>query len=220
MLIKIINFRRVQPRLPRDLRRLIRYLLTPKLSANLSGDRLLGPPQLHHLLLSVLPKGTGISKAADDITAQFVRYCRTATIGKEMPAVWYVHIICSFAPVASPDLKTPPDTHRYPPQWKSQSKNALRISQDALDNLGWSDLQPGFFVVHGDRRHIHVHAVIAIPIFNSKPWNILRFSRMFIDEIAKTCANAFSLPISAQELKPYYKNWSNLPDLPIPEVKT
>lgn len=212
MLIKIINFRRKEPRLPRDLRRLIRYLLSPKLSAGANGARLLGPPELHHLLLSVRPWGTEISAAAEDITEQFVRYCREATVGQTMPEVWYVHMIFSFAPVASSDLKTPPDPHWHLPRWASQSANAIRIARDALDFLGWIDMQPAIFVVHGDRRHIHVHAVIAIPVFGDKPWNALRLSRRLLNETAKICADAFHLPITARSVEPYYKKWESLLD--------
>lgn len=198
MLIKIINFSRKSPRKPRDLRRLIRYLLTPKLSqtSHRTPPRLLGPPVLRHLLLNSKPWGVGVDESADDITNQFVRYCRYACEGRAIPIVWYVHIILSFAPSATPTLRSPTDPHTSPPKKLSIAQSAVRIAEDALDALGWSKHQPAFLCVHGDRSHIHVHAVIATPFVVPIEWDILKLSRVHINELAKFCADTFKLPLA------------------------
>ena len=206
MLIKIINFSRKSPRLPRDLRRLIRYLLTPKFSwtSHRTPPRLLGAPVLRHLLLNSDPWGVGVDESADDITNQFLRYCRFACEGRSIPDVWYVHIILSFAPAATPTLRYPTDPHISPPKRLSIAQSAVRIAEDALDALGWSKHQPAFLCVHGDRSHIHVHAVVAIPfvvpvewdIQRDIQWDILRLSRVDINELAKACADTFRLPLA------------------------
>lgn len=207
MLIKIINYRRKTPRRPGDLRRLIRYLFLPKLSTNSSADRLLGPPELHNLLVSARPSGTEIGEAADDLTEQFVRYCRLATAGQDKPNVWYVHFIFSFAAATTPKLAFPPDTHVFPERCQSIAKNAIRIAKDALDPLGWGATQPSLFVAHGDRAHVHVHAVIAIPVFGGKNWDVMRFSRKHLNECAQVCAEVFGLPTKI--LRVNLKKWEN-----------
>lgn len=216
MLIKIINFSRKSPRKPRDLRRLIRYLLTPKLSetSHRTPPRLLGAPVLRHLLLNSEPWGVGVDESADDITNQFLRYCRFACEGRSIPDVWYVHIILSFAPAATPTLRRPTDPHTSPPKKLSIAQSAVRIAEDALDALGWSKHQPAILCVHGDRSHIHVHAVVAIPfvvpvewdIQRDIQWDILRLSRVDINELAKACADTFQLPLAKNSKVTQVKN--------------
>jgi hypothetical protein len=211
LLIKIVNFGRKEPRRPSDLRRLLRYLFLPKLSVNISADRLLGPPELHHLLLCVRPWNMEATDAAEDITDQFVRYCRESTSGRDMPDVWYVHFIFSFAPTTTPKLTFPSDTHLLPQRGASTSKNAIRIAKDALDAFGWSDTQPSIFVVHGDRAHVHVHAVIAIPVFGGTNWDVLKISRQQLHEYGQICAEAFSLPTS-MNVNSHFRKWEDLID--------
>ncbi|MGJ7554650.1 relaxase/mobilization nuclease domain-containing protein [Variovorax sp. RB3P1] len=194
MLIKISNYRRKKPRRPSDLRRLIRYLFEPKPSVNIRDHRLLGPPELHHLLLTARPWGSEIGESADDLTHQFIQYCREASSPGPVPEVWYVHLIFSFSPASTPTLRSPTDCHRSPASGVSHSANAIRVATDALDFLGWSGTQPSLFVVHGDRKHVHVHAVIAIPVYGGTTWDVLRFSRRQLHEIAKLAAEAFDLP--------------------------
>ncbi|MGJ7579819.1 hypothetical protein ACSFA3_06520 [Variovorax sp. RHLX14] len=81
----------------------------------------------------------------------------------------------------------------------SHSTNAIRVAKDALDFLGWSDSQPSLFVVHGDRKHVHVHAVIAIPVYGGGTWDVLRFSRQQLHEIAKFATEAFDLPTRTRD---------------------
>lgn len=194
--------------MPRDLRRLIRYLLTPKLSwtSRRTPPRLLGAPVLRHLLLNSEPWGVGVDESADDIAKQFLRYCRYACEGRAIPIVWYVHIILSFAPAATPNLRKPTDKHTSPPKKLSMAQSAIRIAEDALDALGLSKHQPAFLCAHGDRSHIHVHAVIATPFVVPIEWDILSLSRMHINEIAKACADTFQLPLAKSSEVTQVKN--------------
>lgn len=203
MLIKVINFRRKNPRTANDLRRLIRYLLSPKMSRNQGKTpaRLLGPPDLHHLLLNSLPWGPGINDAAADLTEQMIRYTRAARAGHDIPDVWYVHILVSFAPSSARDLRNPPDPHRSPSRGASQTRNALRLTYDALDALGWPMRQPAIFVVHGDRRHIHVHGVLALVFPSGEVANALTTSRRVLNEVAEMCADAFGLKLTRRARK-------------------
>ncbi|WP_418319035.1 hypothetical protein [Piscinibacter sakaiensis] len=210
MFIKIINFRRASPRLPRDLSRLFRYLFRPKPDAPDERDRMLGPPELHHLVLTSSPWGDEVPSAAQELAYQYLDYCKEATVDRLMPDPWYVHMIFSFASWASGDLRTPPDDNLSVPRFASSSGNAIRIAKDALDFLGWEDAQPSTFVVHADREHIHVHAVIAIPIYDGKDWDILRLSRGRLFEAAQICSDAFKLPVDTSYLRRKYAHWSRV----------
>lgn len=198
MLIKIVNFSRTTPRTPNDLRRLIRYLFSPKLSKSPGKTlaRLLGPPDLHHLLLNAMPWGQSVNDAAADLTEQMIQYTRAACAGREIPEVWYLHILISFAPTSASDLRSPPDSHRTPSRGASQSQNALRLTYDALNALGWPMRQPSIFVVHGDRRHIHVHGVLALVFPSGEVADALKTSRRVLNEVAEICADAFGLKLS------------------------
>lgn len=209
MLIKIVHKRRKAPRRPADLRRLLRYLFTPKLSRDPlpSPPRLLGPPVLHRLVTSALPWGPGVEQAAADLTEQMVDYCRDARAGLDMPGTWYVHMIVSFSPKAAPALRNPPDGRPVPPSNRSQSANALRVVFDVLDCLGWHPLQPGVFVCHGDRRHIHVHAVIVRPVEGGGLWDIMRMSRKRLWEIAQIGTDAFGLPGAGRTAAQHQGRW-------------
>lgn len=207
MLIKIINFRRKDPRKARDLRRLIRYLLTPKASRTKlkTPPRLLGPPIFSHLVLSSEPWEPNIAAVATDVADQFVLYCRRACAGRKIPDAWYVHIIFSFAAAATADLIDPPDNHVSPRRHKSSASNAVRIAKDALDFMGAPNSQPAIFVVHGDRRHVHVHAVVALPFVGPEDWDLLRISRVQLNEIAKICAGAFQLPLTKRAARAHHR---------------
>ncbi len=211
MLIKVINFKRQSLRRSSDLRRLFKYLLTPQLGAEPELNRLLGPPQLDHLVLRHTPWGNEVDAAADDLANQFDFYVREAgvcqktcagiqgckgvktCVGRPRPASWYVHIVCSFAPITSPELRNPPDGHQSPPRNASSAANAIRITRDALDHLGWGGTQPAVFVAHGDREHIHVHTVTATPVFGGDVWDIFRFPRSQLYEASMLCSSAFNL---------------------------
>jgi hypothetical protein len=158
-----------------------------------------------------MPWGDGVRQAANDLADQMFRHCREACAGKPMPHRSYVHIVISFAPAAKRVLAAPIDPHHVPPKAWSMAGNALRVAFDALDYLGWEGEQPAVFVVHGDRRHVHVHAVIALPIKQGRTWDILRFSRKQIDEWAKITSDAFNLPLSSgKTARKHQQRWETM----------
>lgn len=210
MLLKIINHSRKQARRPSDLRRLLRYLLTPQASLEGPTSRLLGPPFLSKLALSHMPWGAEVNAAAEQLTRQMIRYCRAARVGQPMPDVWYVHAIVSFSPAASPVLKTPVDPHQHVPRWASTAQNSYRIARDVLDFTGWTLNRPTVMVAHADRRHIHVHVVAVIPVWNDEDWGILRMSRRQLNEVAKLCAGAYGIPVASQNTDPHHIRWQHL----------
>ncbi|WP_422012755.1 relaxase/mobilization nuclease domain-containing protein [Roseateles sp.] len=213
MLLKIINFRRKQPRRRSDLRRLLRYLFTPHQSVAGAGARLLGAPQLHKLVLSAMPwSAAGIRDAASQLTQQMDRYCRAARPGQPLPDVWYVHIIVSFPPGATGVLRVPVDPHEHITRWRSPAQNAYRITRDVLEFFGWTQNRPSLFVAHGDRRHVHVHVVAVLPVFNDEDWAVLRLSRRQLDEVAKICAEAFSIPLASRAAHKHHQKWEDLLD--------
>ena len=139
-----------------------------------------------------------------------VDYCRDARAGLYMPESWYVHMIFSFSPKASPALRNPLDGRLVPSRNRSQSANAFRVVFDVLDFLGWDHLQPGVFVCHGDRRHIHVHAVIVRPVEGGGLWNIMRMSRKQLWEIAQIGTDAFDLPGVGRTAGQHHDRWVKL----------
>lgn len=212
MLLKIVNFSRKQPRRRCDLRRLLRYLFSPHQSMAGAGVRLLGPPELHKLVLTAMPWGTEICDAASQLTQQMDRYCRAARSGQALPAVWYTHIIISFPPAATKALREPVDPHDHIPRWKSPAQNAYRLARDVLDFLGWTENRPTLFVAHGDKRHLHVHVVAVLPVFNDEDWAVLRLSRRQLDEVAKICASAFGIPLASRAAHQHHRKWEQLQD--------
>lgn len=119
MLIKISNFKSKGEKRPRELRRLFKYLSSPQSDTEPTGPRLLGPPELHHLVLTYKPWGEELDLAADDLTNQLDAYTRgagscqrecagrpgckglKACVGRKRPSTWFVHIIVSFEPIAA-----------------------------------------------------------------------------------------------------------------------
>ncbi len=214
MLIKVINEKRKSPRSRRDLRRLLLYLFEPKSDTDSPDARLLGPPELHHLLTSYRPWGLETYLAAAELTLQFEEYCKQATVGRAMPDNWFAHVVFSFAPWTSENLRSPADNFKTPFRHLSQSKNAVRIAKDALDFLGWSSERPAIFVTHGDRHHIHVHGVFPVVGHNGPDWDINDHSKEndpLLFEAGKLCTEAFSLNLSTSKLRKYYKKFGTLP---------
>lgn len=213
MLIKVINEKRQKPRTRRDLRRLLKYLFDPKALDDSADDRLLGPPELHHLITNFLPWGTETYEAANEVALQFEDYYKLATMGCEPSENWFAHIVFSFAPWTSDNLRSPADDFKSPKRHMSQAKNAIRIAKDSLDFLGWSDQCPSLFVTHSDRQHIHVHGVLTTVGHGGRSWPITdpaEYDEALFFEAAKICAEAFQLSLSTAKLKAYYKRWGSL----------
>jgi hypothetical protein len=220
VLIKISNFKSKGAKRPRELRRLFKYLSSPQNKAQLGHPRLLGPPELNHLVLTHRPWGEELDLAADDLTNQLDAYTRQAgacqrecagrpgckglkaCVGRKRPSSWFVHIIFSFEPIAAHDLWSPADTHKTPPRNAAPAANAIRITRDALDFMGWSNTQPAVFVAHADKAHIHVHVVTTVPVFGGGLWDVFRFSRKRMFEIAEISSEAFGLPLQTDSRTP------------------
>jgi hypothetical protein len=215
MLIKVINEKRENPRSRRDLRRLFLYLFEPKSDEDSPDDRLLGPPELHHLMTRYQPWGAETYLAANELTLQFEEYCKSVTVGRDMPDEWFAHLVFSFAPWSGGNLRSSVDDFKTPYRHLSQSKNAIRIAKDALDFLGWSGERPGLFVSHGDRHHIHVHGVFPVVGHNGPDWDINTHSGEndpLLFEAGKLCSDAFRLNLSTAKLRKYYKKFGALPE--------
>ena len=213
MLIKVINVARRSPRTRGDLRRLFKYLFEPKALEDSADDRLLGPPELHHLITNFRPWGAESYEAAHELALQMEDYCKLSTVGRELPENWFAHLIFSFAPWTSDNLRSPADDFKSPKRHMSQAKNATRIAKDALDFLGWSDEFPSLFVTHGDRDHVHVHAVFPTVGHDGRSWPITNpdeYDEQVFMETAKICAETFQLSLSTAKLKAYYKRWGSL----------
>lgn len=193
MLLKVVNFKREVPRRPAELRRLLRYLFTPKASRPGSGARLLAPPQLYRLAMSSAPWGASIERAADQLTAQFVNYRDVACIGRAFPDDWYAHLIVAYSPIARDALaalRQGDDEGR----WGTLPRNACGVARVVLGRFGWTPARPSAFIVHGNTRHVHVHVVATIPTIGGADWDILQHSRRRLNAAAKECAERFGLP--------------------------
>jgi hypothetical protein len=212
MIIKLMIRKSTTRKRPKDLRRLLRYLFTPQLSRTPlpSPPRLLGPPQVHSLIQRHLPWGLSMELAADDLANQMAMHSRHAFRSQIFPAVWYAHIVMSFAPAASELLSNPVDDRPYPPKTRTQAGNALRICYDALDSLGWDPhIRPSVHVVHGDRRHIHVHSVIALASFRGVVWEIHRVGRRVMIDYGEACRQGFQLPKVGKTAALHLRRWAD-----------
>lgn len=211
MLIKLIHRRAMEPKRPKDLRRLLNYLFTPKLSRTPlpTPPRLLGPPIVENLIQQHLPWGASVDLAAADLTQQMVTFTRNALQGQPFPHLWYAHIVMSFAPGAS-DLLTQPIDDR-PGKMRTQAGNAMRIGYDVLDAFGWTPtLRPGVHVVHGDRRHIHIHSVIVLPSPTGVIWDIYRVGRRQFIDYGEACRQGYGLPKTSRTAARHHVRWSKL----------
>jgi len=228
MLIKIIRFKRKTPRSTTHLRRLLKYLLSPKRIES-TGGRLMGPPQFDHLAVTKTPWGDVLEQFVTEIVEQFDFYVREAgvcqrtcakaslscegvgrCIGRDKPTDWYVHIIFSFAPQDKDALRSPPDPHSIPAKWASSSSNLIRVARDALDFLGWDKVQPAVFVAHSDKDHPHVHAVISTAVFPDAYWDVFNFQRIQILEISNIASDAFHLTKILLKPSSYHTKWECL----------
>jgi len=192
MFVKVINFARKSAQSRRDLNRLLKYLLLPKLYAHEVNNRprLLGPPLGLHLAMSLPPWGDTAESAADDLSQQMLRYAKEACDGKPFPDTWYVHVVLSFHPRDAHNIDSPRDELAYKNAFRSRTNSVMRISLDILKTLGISLTQPIFLVPHADRQHLHVHAVIVLPLKN------------FVEDWRKGATESWHLGLSSTKLRP------------------
>lgn len=76
-----------------------------------------------------------------------------------------------------------------------------RIALDALENMGIGEHFPMFFVVHGDKRHVHAHAVVALFVAGSPPSLGFERAKKMLGSIAKSVDLAYGLPRTSGKLK-------------------
>lgn len=201
MFLKVINFRRKEPREKVDLTRLLKYLfhIKPLPRSGATTDvkseksRLLGPPLLFHLVMTESARGEHIDDLAFDLSTQMHSYALEACVGRPLPNTWYTHIVMSFHTRDGVKLDAPQDRLKHRNPYLSRSMNAMRICIDLLKTFGCSMTQPALLVAHSDRRHIHVHAVVLLPVKGGSDWDILKHSRSFLYEWALINTKTFEL---------------------------
>lgn len=78
-----------------------------------------------------------------------------------------------------------------------------RIALDALENMGVGEHFPMFLVVHGDKRHVHAHVVVALYVVGSQPCKVhLSWKgKLRLADIAKSVDLAHGLPRISGPLK-------------------
>ena len=78
-----------------------------------------------------------------------------------------------------------------------------RIALDALENMGVGEHFPMFLVVHGDKRHVHAHAVVALYVVGSTQCKVHLKAKGKPNpgEIAKSVDMAYGLPPTSRKLK-------------------
>ncbi|MBV5347017.1 hypothetical protein JZU46_02205 [bacterium] len=211
MFVKVINFSRKYAQTRRDLNRLLKYLLQPKIYPEEidTKPRLLGPPLGLHLAMTLQPWGTTAEAAADDLSRQMVLYAKEASDGKPFPHTWYLHVVLSFHPRDAHHIDEPKDELQHKNPYKSRTNNVLRISIDILKTMGVSLTQPIFLVPHADRRHLHVHAVIVLPLknfiedwkdFATQPWHFGLNSKKALDKKSSLKSDNYLLQFSREDL--------------------
>nr|WP_315186471.1 hypothetical protein [uncultured Albidiferax sp.] len=206
MMIKVMSYTAAQPQKPGDLARLLRYMLdakvgTPDVDAAL---RLAGPPFVRRLVQRTLPWGADSRLSADDLAHQMFEHIRAGCKEQGLPRQVYSHIVLSFSPRlsrrAALDPKVRPGLGRH-----SVFAKALRIVLDALENLGVGEHFPMIAVMHGDRRHLHCHVVVAHHVADSPPCRIHARNPSTLRSIARNLAQAHGLPMSSSTLGKKHK---------------
>lgn len=78
-----------------------------------------------------------------------------------------------------------------------------RIALDALENMGVGEHFPMFLVVHGDKRHVHAHVVVALYVVDSPQCkvHIKAKGKAKPSEIAKSVDLVYGLPRTSGKLK-------------------
>lgn len=212
MFVKVIHFKRKKPRGKKDLRRLIDYLLSPKIDPNKGKfikvenndnseidysehQRLLGPPKGRNIL-SLFPRpATEIEDYAHDICNQMFDYVKDKAVEHSvgMPEDWYTHYILSFHPNDRSRFKKHGEVAETD-TLKTPIKKLFFIADWYLTQLGLSEDHRVLYVAHGDRKHWHVHAIIALPnsLIEAKK-GLLHLSRQRLRQVAMACTDKFQL---------------------------
>ncbi|WP_146179692.1 hypothetical protein [Limnohabitans parvus] len=191
MLIKINCYTAKQRQRVCEISRLIRYLLVGR-GPGQSLVRLAGPPFCRNLIQRHNPFGGEMEESATDIAKQLTSSVLSARIGDSRPHDLCTHVIMSI-----------------PPRYRSRNalksldfneKNsdegtyvgALRIALDILDMLAIDHRLALYCVVHADRRHMHIHAIVGRFAYGARDLVSDRSSFDLI-RISKTIDERYSL---------------------------
>lgn len=191
MLIKINNYTAKQRQRVCEISRLIRYLLVGR-GPGKSLARLAGPPFCRNLIQRHNPFGDELEESATDIAKQLKSSVLGGCIGASRPHDLCTHIIMSIPPRyrSRSALK-----HLGPNETNSDEGTyfgALQIALDILDMLGVDHRLALYCVVHGDRRHMHIHAIVGRFAFGARDLVSERSSIELI-RISKTIDDRYSL---------------------------
>ena len=161
MMIKVVSFTAMDAQRPHDLKSLLRYLVVGRGgSGGLNAfTRLFGPPFARHIIQRLWPFDGDFRLAAHDVSHQLFSRVRLGCFGRTLPRQVFAHVIFSFAP-----RRRQRGVDGLAPVAAAESTyfGVLRIVLDALSRLGVGDHLPLFLVFHGDRRHLHAHAVVGL----------------------------------------------------------
>lgn len=193
MMIKVIPFTAVDPQRPHDLKSLLRYLIVGRGG---SGGidvftRMFGPPFARHIIQRVWPFGVDFRIAAHDASHQIFSRVRLGCSEVSLPRQVYAHVILSFAPRRRRQEVDGFGASGHP--FESPYSGALRIVLDALKRLGVNDHFPLFVVLHGDRRHLHAHAVVGLFARGIPRCGICELNRSSVRKISKQVDLDFGL---------------------------
>lgn len=184
------------------------------------------PRQVYvHIVLSFSPtlrKSKARTKAATEAKAiADAKELAIATAKAEAKAQWMAEKLASTVRCAETMEAAVPDVIGIPvdsrltanPATCAASKAAAntvnesvfsrtsRIALDALENMGIGEHFPMFFVVHGDKRHVHAHAVVALFVAGSPPSQGFERAKRMLGSIAKSVDLAYALPRTSGKLK-------------------
>lgn len=175
MFLKVLNFARESPRTRYDLQKRLEYMFLPKVqkvsaeetvssARSAEKERLAGSPKIFNLTLTTRPWGDTASDAAEDLSHQMLTYAKNACLGKHFPKVWFAHILISFHRYDGPKLTNPSGKLAANPAYRSKAKNAISVCIDLLKALGITFTQPVVLACHSDSTHLHVHALVILPV--------------------------------------------------------
>ena len=166
-----------------EISKMIRYLLVGR-GPGTSITRLAGPAFCRNLIQLHNPFDGSHHEFAFDLAHQIERSVMHACFGEARPHDLCTHVIMSIPPryrsrnPLSPSIKTQRVVN------EGTYSGALEIALDVLDMLEVDHRLALFCVVHCDRRHMHVHALVgrfasgAIPFaFNRSAADLIRISK-------------------------------------------
>jgi hypothetical protein len=202
VIIKVLPYAAVEPQRPGDLARLLRYLVAAQTSEPGSDAllRLAGPPFTRRVVQRHLPWGPDARVAATDLAHQMFAHIRAGwSGGGRLPRHVYSHIVISYSPKLSRRSGLAPTVVSTVGRNSIHSK-AVHIALDTLENLGVGEHFPMIVVPHGDRRHLHVHIVVALIVAGSPACRLPNRNSSTLRSVARQIALAYGLPAASRLL--------------------